>query len=350
MYYEKVKSIKYCGKELTADLKVFKNNNFLLKDGIVSHNCLGEPGIGKCLSKNELILTPNDSKPISELELGNKILSYNFIQRKIDIDKVLAKDSTSEELYEIEYENGKSVRASANHKFFVLDSTGKTVERKVLKLKKDDKIIAVNKTELRCEIVKSIKFAGKEKCIDIETLNQNFILSNGVISHNSALAIEIADKMSQYMGVPFTLDNILFDTSAFFKLVKTLPPKSWLVIDEAAIDWDSVDAQQIIPFVNEYNIPKKESIEEIYNKYHDIPSLIKIHATDFRKDFLVSPSAITKHRLGKDKMLKITTKSGKTVTGTTSHSFIINNDGDIKTIRGSELKIGMRIPVRINND
>lgn len=48
------------------------------------------------------------------------------------------------------------------------------------------------------------------------------------------------------------------------------------------------------------------------------------------------------------KLVKITTKSGKTVTATLSHSFVIRNqDGNPETIRGDKLKKGMFVPIKI---
>lgn len=47
------------------------------------------------------------------------------------------------------------------------------------------------------------------------------------------------------------------------------------------------------------------------------------------------------------KMVKITTKSGKTVTATLSHSFVVQNqDGNPETIRGDELRKGMFVPIK----
>lgn len=47
------------------------------------------------------------------------------------------------------------------------------------------------------------------------------------------------------------------------------------------------------------------------------------------------------------KMVKITTKSGKTVTATLSHSFVIRNqDGNPETIRGDQLFKGMFVPIK----
>jgi len=46
------------------------------------------------------------------------------------------------------------------------------------------------------------------------------------------------------------------------------------------------------------------------------------------------------------KLIKITTKSGRTVTATLSHSFVSRNKlGNPYTIRGDELKIGMVVPI-----
>lgn len=45
------------------------------------------------------------------------------------------------------------------------------------------------------------------------------------------------------------------------------------------------------------------------------------------------------------KLVKVTTKSGKTTTATLTHSFLKKTETGIEPIKGSDLKIGMRIPV-----
>ena len=55
-------------------------------------------------------------------------------------------------------------------------------------------------------------------------------------------------------------------------------------------------------------------------------------------------SEISRHP-AKGKMIKVTTNSGKTTTATLSHSFLKRHNNQIEPIKGSQLKIGDRIPI-----
>jgi DNA-directed RNA polymerase subunit A" len=53
---------------------------------------------------------------------------------------------------------------------------------------------------------------------------------------------------------------------------------------------------------------------------------------------------VSRHLPGGE-LLKITTRSGRSITATLSHSFVIRKDNSITPIKGAELKLGDRIPV-----
>lgn len=162
----------------------------------------------------------------------------------------------------------------------------------------------------------------------------------------SALAIKIGERLDP----DFDISRVLFDPSPFFGMIKTLPKRSFVVVDEAGIaldshTWYSVNAEEEIPFIDEHNRCKVEQIEQIYGEYRNTLDAIKILTTDLKKPILNTPSAILKHK-SFDKMLRITTKSGKTITGSLGHSFIIKDLEGIRIIKGKDLKRGMRVPVR----
>lgn len=156
----------------------------------------------------------------------------------------------------------------------------------------------------------------------------------------SYTGLRIGEKTSQRFNVPFTIDQVLFDPTKFFRLVKTLPPRSTIMVDEG-----SVDASELIPYRLNGEL-ELDSIESIYKRFASNPSLIQIPSTNLKELTWLSPSAITRHlMLAKHKLYRIETESGKTITGTSNHSFVVNDNNIIKVIKGDELKVEMKVPV-----
>jgi hypothetical protein len=58
-------------------------------------------------------------------------------------------------------------------------------------------------------------------------------------SGKSYLGIRMCQKISEKLGVPFTVDNILFDPGDFFDLIDKLPSGSFIMIDEAGVALDA---------------------------------------------------------------------------------------------------------------
>lgn len=66
-------------------------------------------------------------------------------------------------------------------------------------------------------------------------------------SGKSYLAMKIAETLSKVLGVPFTVDQILFDPGEFFILVNELPSRAFVVIDEAG---SILDARRFMSMIN----------------------------------------------------------------------------------------------------
>lgn len=172
--------------------------------------------------------------------------------------------------------------------------------------------------------------------------NMNFlaVISGDTGSGKSFTALRIGELLGKVFNVPFTVDQVLFNPTDFFKLIQVLPSRSTIIFDEG-----SVDSKEKIPY--EYNNELKvEEIEEIYKKYFKTPEKIKILATDLKSTSWISPSAISRHPLiPPKKMYRITTETGRTITGSSDHSFIVREKENIKIVKGDNLKEGMEVPV-----
>ena len=72
-----------------------------------------------CLTKDTVIKTPTGNKKISNIKDGDKLLSYDFKNNK-EIPMMSKKiDSGIKEVYEITTNDGKKIKATLDHIFFV---------------------------------------------------------------------------------------------------------------------------------------------------------------------------------------------------------------------------------------
>lgn len=70
----------------------------------------------KCLSPDTMVETENGVKPMFEVEIGDKILAYDFGTDSFYHDTVKDKMESKAELYEVEFENGLVLKCSMEHK------------------------------------------------------------------------------------------------------------------------------------------------------------------------------------------------------------------------------------------
>lgn len=102
--------------------------------------------IGKCLDEEMELL---DGKKLKEYKDGEKIktVSYDFKKGKPVKSQSQIFLKGKEEVYEIELIDGRKVRATPEHKFFIY-KRNRVVERELRNLKEGDKIICLKKEEL----------------------------------------------------------------------------------------------------------------------------------------------------------------------------------------------------------
>jgi len=95
-----------------------------------------------CLFENTLIKTNLGNKKIKELikEKYFEVDSLNLKTNKKERGKAICIDSGIKELFEIETEDGRKVKATSEHKFFVMRDK-KIIELKLSKLKEGDDLI-----------------------------------------------------------------------------------------------------------------------------------------------------------------------------------------------------------------
>lgn len=97
-----------------------------------------------------------------------------------------------------------------------------------------------------------------------------------------------------------------------------------------------------IPYLNEDQYFNFDTIENLYNKYNDNPSLIKIYSFDEDSNISwISPLKILRHELKNKLMYRITTKHGRSVDVTEDHSvFILDENLKFKDTEAKNIKTG----------
>ncbi|MEK6907416.1 MAG: DNA-directed RNA polymerase subunit A'' [Nanoarchaeota archaeon] len=98
----------------------------------------------------------------------------------------------------------------------------------------------------------------------------------------------------------------------------------------------------LIKFKGSLNLNGHSEILPLNDLEIFVPSLNQEEKIEWKK-----VTEVSRHRIDK-KLIKIKTASGREITCTDNHSFVIRNDNIIIPVKGTELRLGNRIPV-INN-
>ena len=81
---------------------------------------IGNEGGSRCFHADTLIVTDQGQKPISELEIGDSVQSWNEQINQIEVKKVADKIITHSDkpCFRIRLKNGKEIQCTQDHKFF----------------------------------------------------------------------------------------------------------------------------------------------------------------------------------------------------------------------------------------
>lgn len=155
---------------------------------------------GKCISQDSFVDTESGREYIKNLQIGEKIWSYNIKTNKLELATVTAKmNSGKKKILRIETQKNY-VDCSENHPILTYNNiTNKTEYKLAENIKIDDLLLVriyendLNK-EISYECVKKITTMGDEITYDIQIdlENSNFF-ANGIVVHNSI--IEPARKL-----------------------------------------------------------------------------------------------------------------------------------------------------------
>jgi hypothetical protein len=98
--------------QITAIEKLLQNEKFILADDM---------GLGKCLSINELVYTPNGLKIISQLNVGDYVIGSDGTKTKI---LGVYPQNDLKKMYKITFNDGYSVKCTDDHVWTVMSNNG----------------------------------------------------------------------------------------------------------------------------------------------------------------------------------------------------------------------------------
>jgi hypothetical protein len=81
--------------------------------------------VDECFDGNSMVLTPNGYVPIKNIKNGDKVINYSEKENIFKEDMVVKQHinltkSSSEKMYELEFDNGKKIKVTGNHKFLTI--------------------------------------------------------------------------------------------------------------------------------------------------------------------------------------------------------------------------------------
>lgn len=106
-------------KTTVYDIEVNNAHHYILKNGIISHNCVGayvptNIQSGGCLVPTEEIITTNGEKQIKDVNIGDFVLSHDGKFHEVKQTWQFKKPT-----YIFEYENGETLECSNTHRFLI---------------------------------------------------------------------------------------------------------------------------------------------------------------------------------------------------------------------------------------
>lgn len=191
-------------------------SNIIRKLAILGHTGRNLITITQCLPKDYKIFVANGLKKLSDIEYGEKIKSFNF--RTHEIEECLAFPSKVKikKKVIITTEDNEKIECSLEHKWFIM--TQEVNVKRAKNLEVGDLLCCM---KLTFKKIKKIEIVDcNEEMIDLDVPRlRNFILENGVISHNSASIVDV--------GLLRQSTSVIFTSPSFLRL-----RRERLIIDE----------------------------------------------------------------------------------------------------------------------
>jgi hypothetical protein len=157
-------------------------------------------GVNWCLSGDTLISTFRGDVFLRDLDSSfDVVFAYDFVSGEVVVRSFVKSLPLVKRLFRVTLSDGRVVVASAEHRFFSFVG-GLVSEVYVRDLKIGDSILAYEEMLNSVEIV-SIEDVGEQECFDIGVPpEENFFLSNGILSHNCFATQQLNKTPPQIMS------------------------------------------------------------------------------------------------------------------------------------------------------
>ena len=198
-------------------------------------------GIPGCLSGDTKIRTSRGDRKVKDIINRKVIVESLNIETGEKEDAVADVFFTGEkQLYEIETEDGRKIKATKDHIFFIKRDE-EVIEIKLSDLKSGDELICGE--GMKTIKIKSIKKKKIEETYDLKVYpNNNFFLSNGILTHNSGKSTLMRTTIAPYLGKTLEDIKIVFTAEEFIEVSNNCPDNSVIIVDEGFADWNSRQA------------------------------------------------------------------------------------------------------------
>jgi DNA polymerase III alpha subunit len=249
--YSKVKSLDKDIREIEVfDFSIDEETPFIVANGMVIHNCVGKKKIkempawkekiakkvkennldskasdllwkiceesanysfNKCLSLDTTVETENGSKMLFEVKTKDLIRAFDVDKKQDFFVEVLDVIHGTAELYEVELEDGRKIKASLKHKFLCED----------LVMRSLSEILEKNLPAFRVGRIKFIKKIGVQPTIDLEVAHKdhNFYAEGIIVSNSHSAAYATLSATTTYLKFKYPQQFFL----ALLKLAKYEP-------------------------------------------------------------------------------------------------------------------------------
>ncbi len=161
----------------------------------------GRPRYSCFVGGTKIMLTDSTTKYIEEINVGDTVLTYNFISKQLERQPVLNIVSPNhQEFIKINFSDGMSITNTEDHSFYVNergwcsinpDLTRLNYGIKVTKLHEGDKVITYeNGLLIEKEIISIKEFTKEIKTYNIYIRNNNNYFANGILVYDETIIKE----------------------------------------------------------------------------------------------------------------------------------------------------------------
>ena len=100
--------------------KQFEDQKYVNEELVAGSKGVVLEGGARCFSPCQLVVTESGSKPISDIEIGERVLSFNHLTKEKEFKKAIDKipQKNVKKCLEITLKDGSVIRCTEAHKFF----------------------------------------------------------------------------------------------------------------------------------------------------------------------------------------------------------------------------------------